>query len=134
MAIDFLGATLTFGGSSVGTVVGFAIPANQVKKREDTGLLDTREVFSKMAMSVAQQFNYTIRLNPEARPVKKGDSGQFVITLPKQDPASTVQMSHTFSGFVEIEGEVSGDVGTSEGVTQEFTVQLTTENVIVLES
>lgn len=132
MAIDFYGATITLGGTSVagsvgGKIVGFTIPADEVKERNDTGLSDAREIYAKMAQSVAREFVFTVRFDPEDQPVAKGDSGTWLITLPKQTTGSVAAMTYSFSGFCKVAGEITGDIGTSEGVTQQFTVRATGE-------
>lgn len=134
MGIEAIGATLTFAAASVGTIVGFSTPENIRKKFENTGLGDTREQFAPSAMHVGQVASYVIRYDPEAKPVSMDDAGVWVLTLPKQTSGSAAGETQTYTGFVERIGSLEGDVDGAEGLTQDFDVQLTTENVIVDEA
>lgn len=135
MAIEFIGGTITLDAASVGSViVGFSIPENAVKKYKVTGLADTREKFKQSAMFIEQVFNFTVRYDTELKPVATGDSGSWIVTPPKQTAGSAAAETNTFTGFVEIAGPIEGSVDTTEGVTQDFTVFLTTENAVVVEA
>jgi len=134
MAIDFFGATVKKATVSVGTIVGFTLPADEVREREDTGLADTRAVMTGMSIKEAQEFIFTTRLNPEATQITASKTSvTWEIVLPKQTSGSTAGMTATFNGFVKTAGELSGDVGTTEGVTQEFTVRIVGELSLAVE-
>ena len=82
-----------------------------------------------MAISVGQEFIFTVRFDPESQPVAKNDSGAWVVTPAKQTTGSSASANWGFNGFVKIAGGLSGDVGTSEGITQTFTVRVTSDDV-----
>lgn len=135
MAIDFFGATVKKATVSVGTIVGFTLPTDELREREDTGLADTRVVMTGMAIKEAQEFIYTIRLNPEVSALTASKTVvAWEIVLPKQTSGSTAGMTHDFNGYVVSVGGVSGDVGTSEGVTQEIRVRVVGEQTITPEA
>lgn len=134
MAIEGIGAAITKDAAAIGEVVDINLPDDEVKEYETTSLGDTREVFKMSAMSVGQEVTLSIRLNPEAPAIVKGSNGAFVITLSKQTAGSASGATYTYSAFVKM---VSGGALTtsgSEGVTQDVTMRLTTEVVVVDEA
>jgi len=134
MAIEAIGATLTKDAASVGTIVSFSAPEDVRKEFESTGLGDTREQWNASAMYAGQIASYVIRYDPEAKPVSKGDSGAWVLTLPKQTSGSVSGETQSFSGYVLSLGALEGSVDGSEGITQDISIRLTTENTIVDEA
>jgi hypothetical protein len=135
MAIEGVGAVFNDGSTDIGEVVTINIPDDEAKEYEVTTLGDTREQFKLSAMSVGQVCTLTIRLNPEAPPFTKGATlTGAVITLPKQDPTSTTNASYTFDCFVRIVSGGTADVASTEGITQEITLRLTSEVTPVNES
>ena len=130
MAIEGIGATITKDASAIGEVVDINLPDDSVKEYETTTLGDTREQFKMSAMSVGQEFSLTIRLNPEAPAVTKGQSGVYVITLPLQTAGNTAAY-YTFTAFTrDVTGGTAATSG-SEGITQDVSYRLTTEVVLV---
>lgn len=135
MAIEGISTTFNDGSADIGEVVDINIPDDEVKEYEVTTLSDTRETFKMSAMSVGQECTVTIRLNPEAPPLVKGSAlTSAVITLPKQTPASTTQASYTFDAFVRSVSGGSAQTSSTEGITQEVLLRLTSEIVRVDES
>lgn len=134
IGVEAPGTTITLDAASVGVIVDFKLPADVVKKFSVTGLGHTREQMKKSVMSNAQVFEFTRRLDPETQPVSKGDSGEWVVTLPKQTSGSAAGKKFTFDGFVEEEGEISGSESSQEGLTQPFKVHCTSEIVPALEA
>ena len=129
MAIEGIGATITKDASAIGEVVDINLPDDSVKEYETTTLGDTREQFKMSAMSVGQEFSLTIRLDPEAPAVTKGQSGVYVITLPKQTAGSASGKLYTFDAFTrDVTGGTASTSG-SEGITQDVTYRLTSEVV-----
>ena len=130
MAIEGIGATITKDAAAIGEVVDINLPDDSVKEYETTTLGDTREQFKMSAMSVGQEFSLTIRLNPEAPAVTKGQSGVYVITLPLQTAGNTAAY-YTFTAFTrDVTGGTAATSG-SEGITQDVSYRLTTEVVLV---
>jgi len=130
MAIEGIGATITKDAAAIGEVVDINLPDDSVKEYETTSLSDTREQFKMSAMSVGQEFSLTIRLNPEAPAVTKGQSGVYVITLPLQTAGNTAAY-YTFTAFTrDVTGGTAATSG-SEGITQDVSYRLTTEVVLV---
>lgn len=134
MAIEGIGATITKDASAIGEVVDINLPDDESKEYEVTTLSDTREQFKLSAMSVGQLVTITIRLNPESPAVVKGESGAYVITLPKQTSGSTSGATYSFSAYNKM--VTGGTLSTSgtEGVTQEVTYRLTSEVTVVDEA
>tara|TARA_R110002020_G_scaffold216263_1_gene423716 strand:+ start:3718 stop:4122 length:405 start_codon:yes stop_codon:yes gene_type:complete len=134
MAIEGIGATITKDAAAIGEVVDINLPDDSVKEYETTTLGDTREVFKMSAMSVGQEFSLTIRLNPESPALAKGDSGAYVITLPKQTSGSAAGATYTFNAFCrDVTGGTASTSGT-EGITQDATYRLTGEVAVVDEA
>ena len=134
MAIEGIGATITKDASAIGSVVDINLPDDEVKEYEVTNLGDTRETFKMSAMSVGQEFSLVIRLDPESPQVAKGDSGAYVITLPKQTSGSVAGKTYTYNAFCKRVSGGSLTVGGTEGVTQECLFRLTSEVVEVDEA
>ena len=134
MAIEGIGATITKDAAAIGEVVDINLPDDSVKEYETTSLGDTREQFKMSAMSVGQEFSLTIRLNPETPAVTKGQSGVYVITLPKQTAGSAAAATYTFTAFTrDVTGGTAATSG-SEGITQDVSYRLTTEVVVADEA
>lgn len=133
--IIFEGATLTLDASSVGCVRGFGVPGDEINEFDKSCLQDLRETWAVGSQKKKQQFVFTlVHDTTEATLLAVGDSGEFVITMPKQESASTVQESFTFTGYVVTTGSIDGAQGDTEAASQEVTVTLTTEVVRVAES
>ena len=94
----------------------------------------TREQFALSAMSVGQEVTITIRLNPEAPAVTKGESGAYVITLPKQTAGSVAAATYSFSAYNRMVSGGALSTSGSEGVTQDVTYRLTTEVTFAAEA
>ena len=134
MAIEGIGATITKDASAIGEVVDINLPDDSVKEYEVTTLSSTREQFKMSAMSVGQEFSLTIRLDPEAPQLATKDTGEYIITLPKQNPSSVSGATYTYNAFCR---DVTGgqlSTGGSEGVTQDATFRLTSEVVFAAEA
>ena len=129
MAIEGIGATITKDAAAIGEVVDINLPDDESKEFETTSLGDTREQFKLSAMSVGQEVVITIRLDPESPAVVKGESGTYVITLPKQTVGSASGKFYTFDAFNRM--VTGGTLATSgtEGITQDVTYRLTSEVV-----
>ncbi len=135
MAIEGIGAVFNDGSSDIGEVVDIVIPDDEVKEYETTTLSDTREQFKMSAMSVGQECTLVIRLNPEVPPIAARTAlTAAVITLSKQDPTSTVQASYTFDCFVKSLSGGSAQTSSTEGITQNVLMRLTSEVTPVNES
>ena len=127
MAIEGIGATIKKDSVLIGEVVDINLPDDEAKEFETTSLSDTREQFKLSAMSVGQEVTITIRLNPEAPAVVKGENGAYEIELAKQTPASAAGKLYNFNAFNRM--VTGGSLATSgtEGVTQDVTYRLTSE-------
>jgi len=128
------GSTLTLDASSVGVIIGFSIPGNEYKEFRVDGLADTRELFKRSSKQVGQIFEFTTRYDSKTNAVADNDTGEFVLTLPKQDSASTAQNSYTFDGYVLNAGPLEGEQDQADGITQTFTIRLDGEITEVVES
>jgi hypothetical protein len=134
MAIEGIGTTFNWGGVISG-ITSIALPGDERKEYEVTALDDTREQFKLSAMGVGQEVTLTLRLDPESPAFTAGTSqSAAVITLPKQTSGSASGATYTFDGFTRIVGQPTADVGGSEGLTQDVTIRLTSEVVIVDEA
>ena len=134
MAIEGIGATITKDASAIGEVVDINLPDDEKKEYEVTTLDDTRETFKISAMSVGQEVTITIRLNPETPAVTVGESGAYVITLPKQTSGSVSGATYSFSAYNKRVSGGSLTTAGSEGITQEVTYRLTSEVTVVDEA
>lgn len=130
MSIEGIGAIITKDASAIGEVVDINLPDDESKEYETTTLGDTREQFKLSAMSVGQEVTITIRLNPETPAVVKGESGVYVITLPKQTAGSASGALYTFTAFNRMVTGGALATSGSEGITQDVTYRLTTEVVV----
>jgi hypothetical protein len=134
MAIEGVGATFGWGGAIAG-IVSIAIPDDERKEYETTSLSDTREQFKLSAMGVGQECTLTVRLDPESPAFTSGDEQTgAVITLPKQTSGSASGATYTFDGFTKVVTGGTADVGSTEGITQDITIRLTSEVVFVAEA
>ena len=134
MAIEGVGATFTW-GSLIAGVVSISIPDDERKEYETTDLGDTREQFKLSAMGVGQECTLTVRLDPESPAFSSGDEQTgAVITLPKQTAGSAAGATYTFNGFTRVVSGGTADVGSTEGITQDVTIRLTSEVVVVDEA
>jgi len=131
MAIEGIGATITKDASAIGEVVDINLPDDEAKEYETTSLGDTREQFKLSAMSVGQEVTITIRLDPEAPAVVKGEAGAYEITLPKQTPASASGATYSFNAYNRMVTGGALSTGGTEGVTQDVTYRLTSEVTVV---
>jgi hypothetical protein len=134
MAIEGVGTTISLDASNIGEVTTIGYPDDNGKEWESTSLSDTREQWNLSAMREGQECPITIRLNPEAPAIAKTDSGVWVITLPKQTAGSASGATYTFSGFVRNVGGGVADFSSTEGITQDIVIRLTSENVVVDEA
>ena len=131
MAIEGIGTTFNWGGL-ISPIVSITAPTDERKEYETTGLDDTREQFSLSAMGVGQECTLTVRLDPETPQFAAGVSQSgAVITLSKQAAGSASGATYTFDGFTRIVSGVTADVGGTEGLTQDITIRLTSEVVVV---
>lgn len=134
MAIEGIGTTFNWGGL-IADIVNMVTPGDERKEYETTGLDDTREQFKLSAMGVGQEFTLTLRLDPEDPQMTAGvNQTAAVITLSKQTSGSSAGATYTFDGFTKNVTGVSPDVGGSEGLTQDVTIRLTSEVVVVDEA
>ena len=134
MAIEGVGTTISLDASDIGEVTSVGYPDDNGKEWESTGLSDTREQWNLSNMREGQECPLTIRLNPETPAITKNDSGVWVITLPKQTAGSAAGATYTFSGFVRtISGGVA-DYTSTEGITRDVVIRLTSESVEVDEA
>tara|TARA_R110002020_G_scaffold35123_4_gene106164 strand:- start:1429 stop:1836 length:408 start_codon:yes stop_codon:yes gene_type:complete len=135
MAIEGVGSIFNNGSGAIGEVTNINIPDDEVKEYEVTTLGDTREQFQMSAMSVGQECTLTIRLNPETPPITTKD--QFTgatITLSKQTAGSASGAVYTFDCFVKMVTGGTADVASTEGITQDVTMRLTSEVVVTDEA
>lgn len=128
------GSTLTLDAASVGVVIGFSIPGNEYKEFRVDGLADTRELFKRSAKQVGQMFEFTVRYDTKTNAVADNDTGEWILTFPKQDSGSSVQNDYTFDGYVLTAGPLEGDQDQADGITQTFTVRLDGEIAETVES
>lgn len=134
MAIEGVGTTISLDASDIGEVTNVGYPDDNGKEWESTGLSDTREQWNLSNMREGQECPLTIRLNPETPAITKNDAGVWVITLPKQTATSAAGATYTFSGFVRtISGGVA-DYTSTEGITRDIVIRLTSESVEVDEA
>ncbi len=134
MAIEGVGATLSW-GSNIAGIVSIAIPDDERKEYETTSLSDTREQFKLSAMGVGQECTVTVRLDPESIAFTSGDEqAGAVITLSKQTSGSASGATYTFDGFTRVVTGGTADVGSTEGITQDITIRLTSEVVFAAEA
>jgi hypothetical protein len=133
MAIEGVGATFSW-GSVIAGIVSVSIPDDERKEYETTDLSDTREAFKLSAMGVGQECTLTVRLDPESPAFTSGDEQTgAVITLSKQTTASAGGATYTFDGFTRVVTGGTADVGSTDGITQDVTIRLTSEVVFVAE-
>ena len=86
-------------------------------------------------MGVGQECTLTVRLDPESPAFTSGDEQTgAVITLPKQTAGSAAGATYTFDGFTRVVSGGNADVGSTEGITQDVTIRLTSEVVVVDEA
>tara|TARA_R110002167_G_scaffold361826_1_gene580462 strand:- start:631 stop:1035 length:405 start_codon:yes stop_codon:yes gene_type:complete len=134
MAIEGVGTVISLDASVIGEVTTVGYPDDNGKEWESTGLSDTREQWNLSAMREGQLCPITIRLNPEAPAIAKTDSGAWVITLPKQTAGSAAGATYSFTGYVlSISGGVA-DYSSTEGITRDVVIRLTSESVEVVEA
>jgi len=134
VGIIFEGSTITLDAASIGVVTGFNIPGNEYNEFRVDGLADTRELFKRSSKQKGQLFEVTVRYDAKTNAIADNDSGEWVITLPKQDSGSTTQNSYTFDGYVLTAGPLEGDQDSADGITQTFTIRLDGEIAEVVES
>lgn len=131
MAIEGVGTNISLDASDIGEVTSIGYPDDNGKEWESTSLSDTREQWNLSALREGQECPITIRLNPESPAISKDDVGEWIITLPKQNPASASGATYTFNGFVRsITGGVA-DYTSTEGITRDVVIRLTSEVVEV---
>ena len=134
MAIESIGATVKKDSVALGQVTDFVLPDDEAKEYEVTNLDDTREQFRLSQMNVGQEFTLTVRLDPEAPQLARGQSGSFEVQASKQTASSTNGKTWTFDAFVRLAGGATFDVTSTDGVQQTFTLRLTSEVVEVNEA
>ena len=134
MSIEGVGATFNWGGVIAG-IKNITIPDDEVNEYNSTTLDSTRESFKMSALSIGQEVTLTVELDPTS-PVFTARDAQAgaVITLSKQASGSTTAATYTFDGFTRVVTGGNLDVGSTDSVTQDVTIRLTSEIVFVAES
>lgn len=135
VGIEGPGTLISFAASDIGEVVDINYPADESKEYQVTTLSDPREVFKLSSMSVGQEMVLTILLNPVTEPLVKGTQGEFIITLPLQDPATnSTNALRTFDGYIRIVGGFNPSTAGTDGMVQDITVRLNSEIVKAAET
>ena len=123
MAIVENQTTITHDASSVGCVRSFSVPAGVVKEVDITCLTDTIETFQASTLQEAQEFTFTVILDPATSALEAGTAGDWVITFPLDSGSSPA--SWAFSGFIRDAGTVDGEYTSDSPLEQTITVRLT---------
>jgi len=126
--------TIALDASPIANIKGFTIPGAENKEFDITTLDSTIEEFKKSSLKVAKDFTFNLLLDTTDGTITEDDEGTWLITLPKQESASTVQSSFSFDGFVRMVGDIEGDEAGDTGLTQEITIRATTIVTVILES
>jgi hypothetical protein len=134
MAIVANQTTITLDASSVGCVRSFSVPAGVVKEVDVTCLTDSIETFQASTLQEAQEFTFTIILDPAVNALEAGTSGTWEITFPLDNPVSTTNASWSFDGFVRDAGTVDGEYTSDSPLEQTVTVRLSTIVTKIAES
>jgi hypothetical protein len=134
MAIVANLTTITLDASAVGCVRSFSVPAGVVKEIDVTCLDSTIETFQASTLQEAQEFTFTIILDPAVNALEAGTAGAWVITFPKDDSGSTTNASWSFDGFIRDAGTVDGEYTSDSPLEQAITVRLSTVVTKVAES
>jgi len=123
MAIVANQTTITLDASSVGCVRSFSVPAGTVKEVDITCLTDTIETYQASTLQEAQEFTFTVILDPATSALEAGTAGAWVITFPLD--AGTTPANWAFSGFIRDAGSVDGEASSDSPLEQTITVRLT---------
>lgn len=124
MAIVANLTTITLNATSVGCVRSFSVPAGVVKEVDITCLTDTIEKFQASTLQDAQEFTFTVILDPATSALEAGTAGSWVITFPLD--GGTTPANWAFDGFIRDAGSVDGDASSDSPLEQTITVRLTT--------
>ena len=134
VGIEGPGTILSFAAATIGEIVDINYPSDEAKEFQVTALADPRELFKLSSMSVGQEMVLSILLNPVAEPLVKGTQGEFIISLPLQDPATNnTKATRTFDGYIRTVGGWSASAGGTDGLVQDVTVRLNSEVVKAVE-
>ena len=132
MAIVANQTTITLDASSVGCVRSFSVPAGSVKEVDVTCLDSTIETYQASTLQEAQEFTFTIILDPSVNALTAGTSGAWLITFPLDAGASNATWA--FDGFIRDAGTVDGEYTSDSPLEQTITVRLSTIVTITPES
>jgi len=132
MAIVANQTTITLDASSVGCVRSFSVPAGVVKEVDVTCLDSSIETYQASTLQSAQEFTFTIILDPATSALEAGTSGSWVITFPLD--AGTTPATWSFDGFIRDAGTVDGEYSSDSPLEQTITVRLSTVVTKVAES
>lgn len=124
MAIVANQTTITLDASSVGCVRSFSVPAGVVKEVDVTCLTDSIETFQASTLQEAQEFTFTIILDPASSALEAGTAGTWQITFPLD--GGTTPASWSFDGFIRDAGSVDGEYTSDSPLEQTVTVRLST--------
>ena len=106
MAIVANQTTISLDASTVGCVRSFSVPAGTVKEVDVTCLDSTIETYQASTLQEAQEFTFTIILDPAVNSLEAGTAGSWEIEFPLDDPASTTNATWSFDGFIRDAGTV----------------------------
>ncbi len=135
IGIEGPGTLISFAAANIGEVVDINYPPDESKEFQVTALADVREVFKLSNMSVGQELVLSILLNPEAEPLVKKTQGEFIITLPLQDPiTNSTNALRTFDGFIRIVGGFTASTSGTDGMVQDITIRINSEIVKAVET
>lgn len=124
MAIVANQTTITLDSTSVGCVRSFSVPAGVVKEVDVTCLTDSIETFQASTLQEAQEFTFTIILDPASSALEAGTAGTWEITFPLDGGATPASWS--FDGFIRDAGSVDGEYTSDSPLEQTVTVRLST--------
>ena len=139
MAIVANQTTITRNASTVGCVRSFSVPAGTIKEVDVTCLDSTIETYQASTLQEAQEFTFTIILDPAVNSLEvgtevAGTNDAWELEFPLDDPASTTNATWTFDGFIRDAGTVDGEYTSDSPLEQTITVRLTTVVTKVAES
>ena len=132
MAIVANQTTITLDASSVGCVRSFSVPAGSVKEVDVTCLDSTIETYQASTLQEAQEFTFTVILDPSVNALTAGTAGSWLITFPLD--AGTSNATWAFDGFIRDAGTVDGEYTSDSPLEQTITVRLSTIVTITPES
>ena len=126
MAIVANQTTISLDASTVGCVRSFSVPAGTVKEVDVTCLDSTIETYQASTLQEAQEFTFTIILDPAVNSLEAGTAGSWELEFPLDDPTSTTNATWSFDGFIRDAGTVDGEYTSDSPLEQTITVRLTT--------